>query len=227
MRVNLVTEYLEETAQRFPDKPAFVGEEESLTFSELRSSALRIAHTLHRQNVIKKPVAILMDKSVKCIAAFFGTVYSGNFYTPIDSSMPSSRIEKILDTLQPAIIITSEECELAQSALTNKYRVLFYEKMVQEARVDEAAVLSISHRMIDTDILYVLFTSGSTGVPKGVIISHRSVIDFVEEVVEVFDIDSGDSFGNQFRRDLSPFGKHCGNRLSRRTAYIKVSRNRE
>lgn len=211
MRVNLVTEYLEETARKFPDKPAFVGEEESLTFSELRNSALRIAHTLHRQNVIKKPVAILMDKSVKCIAAFFGTVYSGNFYTPIDSSMPSSRIEKILDTLQPAIIITSEECELAQSDLINKYKVLFYEKMVQEDRVDEAAVLSISHRMIDTDILYVLFTSGSTGVPKGVIISHRSVIDFVEEVVEVFDIDSGDSFGNQapFYFDLSILDVFC------------------
>lgn len=195
--MKLVTEYLEDTVKKFPDKIAFVDENGGVTYTHLRKRALLVADILQKRKIFKEPIVILMDKGTECIAAFLGVAYSGNFYTPIDSRMPVSRIEKIIDTLKPACIIASERCGLVDSDIISNYSVLFYEKMICGDCSDESEILAISKRIIDTDILYVLFTSGSTGIPKGVIISHRSVIDYIEWVVETFNITNEDSFGNQ------------------------------
>ena len=88
MKINTIFEYLESTAQQYPNKTAIVDEHQSLTYSELRENALKIANALIERNLFKKPFVVLMDKSVQCIAAFFGGGYSGNFYTPIDNNMP-------------------------------------------------------------------------------------------------------------------------------------------
>ncbi len=107
MRTTLVTDYLDETAKRFPDKIAFVDECRKITFKDLREEALRVAGALSEQGLFKRPIVVFMGKSVECIVAFLGVAYSGNFYTPIDTEMPSSRIEKVMETLQPQQIITN------------------------------------------------------------------------------------------------------------------------
>lgn len=73
---------------------------------------------------------------------------------------------------------------------------MLFEEAAHSA-VDQEAIDAARSRGIDTDLLYVLFTSGSTGVPKGVTISHRSVIDYIDWVTETFQITEKDSFGNQ------------------------------
>ena len=98
MMTTLVTDYLEKTADNFPDKVAFADDNTSMTFSELRDSSRRVATVLAKHGFFKQPVAIYLDKSPACIAAFMGVAYSGNFYTPIDVKMPASRVEKIIDT---------------------------------------------------------------------------------------------------------------------------------
>lgn len=199
MRYKSVTDYLENTAKQYPDKIAVVDEHLQYTFNELRRHAMVIANKLCQENIRKKPIAILMDKGVKCIAAFMGVAYSGNFYTPIDSKMPIERVEKILETLNPAYVILEKSCEKNWiDVIRNKYPFVLYETLQEDATsIDEEAVLAVNKKIIDTDVLYVLFTSGSTGNPKGVIINHRAVIDYIEWVVDTFDIDSKDRFANQ------------------------------
>ena len=97
----LVTDYLEVTANKFPDKPAFIDEHSSFTFRDLQDSAKRIATRLIDAGLYKEPVAVALGQSVQAVAAFLGAAYAGCFYTPLDIDMPESRVRKILETLEP------------------------------------------------------------------------------------------------------------------------------
>lgn len=196
MRTILVTDYLENTAKQFPDKVAFADEKDSLTFSELRDLARHIAMGLVKRNLFKKPVVVYLEKSPACIASFLGAAYSGNFYTPLDTEMPKTRIEKIISTLDPAIIITDEAHLDAAREFAGEVEIVTIE-MLQQLCVDDEMLDAVTGRIVDTDVLYVLFTSGSTGTPKGVIIPHKGVVDYTEWVTRTFDIDETHIFGNQ------------------------------
>lgn len=191
-----VTEYLDYSAEKYPDKTAFVDRHTDMTYSELKNAAYHLAMGMIKEGIFKKPVGVYLEKSVQCIAAFMGAAYAGNFYSPLDTEMPLPRIEKIMDTLQPAVIVTDEAHRQQAESFAKESLILVYEKLQNEL-VDEEKIHSVSQKVIDTDILYVLFTSGSTGTPKGVIISHRALIDFTEWGTERFDIDDGFIFGNQ------------------------------
>lgn len=196
MRTILVTDYMEKTARQFPDKIAFADEKDSLTFSELRSLARHVAMGLINRELFKKPIVVYLEKSPACIAAFFGAAYSGNFYTPLDMEMPKVRIDKIMSTLEPAIIVTDEAHVDAAREFAGGIEIITIEKL-QTLCVDDELLDAVTERIIDTDVLYVLFTSGSTGTPKGVIIPHKGVVDYTEWVTQTFDIDETHIFGNQ------------------------------
>lgn len=194
--IRKVTDYLEQTAARLPQKTAISDKKRTLTFAALRDEARHIGTHLARARLFKQPVAIFLDKSVECVAAFLGAAYSGNFYTPIDTGMPQARIEKILSVLEPAAIITDVAHAEQAAAFSCGAPLLFYEEM-QNSPVDEACLETVASKIIDADVLYVFFTSGSTGTPKGVTISHRAVIDYTEWVTATFQIDETHIFGNQ------------------------------
>ncbi|SFT32960.1 amino acid adenylation domain-containing protein [Lachnospiraceae bacterium XBD2001] len=193
--MKLVTDYLEDTAGRIPEKTALIDEHRQVTFGTLQTEAKKIATKLISMGIEKQPVVVYMNKSVEVIETFLGVAYSRNFYSPIDIHMPGSRVEKILETLKPCAVITKREC-LTDPNMFGDTPILYFDELM-EGSVDEEAVHAVTARAIDTDLLYVLFTSGSTGTPKGVIICHRSVIDYTEWVTKTFDIDETHIFGNQ------------------------------
>lgn len=102
----VVTDYLDASAVRYGSKCAFADENRNFTFKELKDESCRIAASLIQMGLFKKPVAVYLDKGVQVIAAFFGALYSGNFYSPLDTEMPLARIHKIMDTLEPSVVIT-------------------------------------------------------------------------------------------------------------------------
>ena len=105
----LIQDYLEETASKYPEKVAFVCGDNSITYSDLRRKAIEIANEILNRNIDKSPIAIVLDKNIDCIAAFFGVAYSGNFYTLIDVDMPKARIDKIREVLSPVLYITDSQ----------------------------------------------------------------------------------------------------------------------
>lgn len=198
---NSVVQWLETTAKRFPERIAFVDEKKQYTWSELRRTALSIAAEINAAVRDRKvPVAVYMEKSADMLAAYMGIAYSGDFYSPIDTDMPRTRVEKILQTLQPAAVVTTRELAESAAGLKELYpslgNVLCFEDMTGQKVGDDKAK-EYADRILDTDLLYVLFTSGSTGTPKGVAIRHRSVIDYIDWVTDEFSITENDSFGNQ------------------------------
>lgn len=192
----LVTDYINNTAKKYPDKAAFADDVRSITFSEVLTEAKHVAMELINVDVCKKPVAIYMDKCVECVPAFLGAVFSGNFYTPLDSNMPVARIDKIMNTLMPAAIVTDEAHKEAVKEFCGECKIIIYEDAVKNS-IDEEKIMSVESKVLDTDVLYILFTSGSTGTPKGVIISERAAMDYIEWGAERFNIDDTFVIGNQ------------------------------
>lgn len=194
--MRLVTDYLDHVVQEYPEKIAFANEQASMTFSQVHENARRVAVGLIKENIFKQPVVIFMEKSPVCITSFLGVAYSGNFYTPIDTQMPLSRIHKIIHTLHPAVVITNRMSLSSAEEAFAGYKVLLYEDL-QQNMDDGESIEVVKRRQLDTDLLYVLFTSGSTGEPKGVTISHQAVVDYTEWVTDAFDLDAFTTLGNQ------------------------------
>lgn len=195
MKAN-VTYWLDKSAETFPEKPAFVDVEKTLSFRQLQRQAKALATQMIDRGMFKKPVVIYMEKGVDVLVSFMGAAYSCNFYSPIDVDMPASRVNKILEVLEPALVITTASLKETFAGYAYQGDFLLFEEACN-ADICEEKIEAARNKGIDTDLLYVLFTSGSTGVPKGVTINHRSVIDYIDWVTETFHITHKDSFGNQ------------------------------
>lgn len=191
-----VLEYLENTVQTVPDKAAFCDDKESLTFQQIYQGARAIGSALAERDIYKEAVLVYMEKSPSTVMAFMGAVYGGCFYVPLDEEMPSRRIQLILESTKARILICDENTREKVEKLQFQGEVVLCSQMVK-TEIDMVALEEIRSRQIDTDPIYVLFTSGSTGIPKGVVGHHRGIIDYIDHLSPVMGFGRDTVFGNQ------------------------------
>ena len=191
-----ITEAFELTAERLPDKIAVRDDVSALSYSQLRSAARSIGTALAVLGKRNSPVAVYMNKTPMCVAAMLGAAYSGNFYLVVDPKMPVERIKNTFGVVHPVAVIT-ETSLLDSIKETGTDAEIFICDDIASTQPDDELLTNINKRMIDTDPLYCLFTSGSTGVPKGTVISHRNVLTYTQWVIETFDISEATVFGSQ------------------------------
>ena len=193
-----ILEYLEATVTKVPNKIAFADDSYTATFKEVYNNARIMGTILYNEGYRREPIVVYMKKSPRAIISFLGTIYSGCYYVPIDEEMPKHRIHMILANLNPKAIITDKRTRNIITEFNFEFHgdIYIYEEMIKES-LDEGILNEIRNKSLDIDPMYVVFTSGSTGMPKGVVACHRSVIDYAESLSEVLKFDEESIFGNQ------------------------------
>lgn len=191
-----VLDYLMNAAETVPEKMAYSDGTEELSFREVYEQSRAVGTFLHNSGVYKEPVVIFMDKRPKTIAAFYGVIFGGDYYVPIDVEMPEGRIKLILENVKARVMICDADRVEAAQKFGFAGDIVTYDEICG-MKADEAALKGIYDRTIDTDPIYIVFTSGSTGIPKGVTACHRSVIDYIEHLALALGFDENTVFGNQ------------------------------
>lgn len=195
MQTNIL-EYLEQTASRLPHKIAYSDGTYDMCFSELYHASRTVGSALLRRGYTQEPIAILMSKHPRQIAAFYGVVYAGAFYVPMDPDVPIGRMSLILESVHARALIVDEKGEKLARGLHFDGEIIPYSELSSETENSEA-LLSVRTAQIDTDPIYIVFTSGSTGIPKGVVACHRSVIDYTEALCDALGFSEETVFANQ------------------------------
>ncbi|EAJ3710683.1 amino acid adenylation domain-containing protein [Campylobacter coli] len=194
-----IYDFLEKSLIKFSEKTAFVEpfakERKEITYKDFdlfsKKLASEILKTLGNDNPTQAPVLIILPKGIDCLISFFGVALSGNFYTLLDEKSPKERVEKVIEVLKPKLFITSKDLKFNLDLPT------LYTEDFESFNIDESLLKNAKEEHIDTNLLYVFFTSGSTGIPKGVSIAHKSVIDYAFHFCEAFEVDENEIIANQ------------------------------
>lgn len=166
------------------------------SYSEILDVSKKIGSVLASQISFNMPVAVYMEKSISTLESFLGIVYAGGCYSLLNPTLPDERLKSIAQVLETKFIITNQEFYDQAVSLFSNCVILKVEEL-QKGIIDEQLLENVRKRKIDTDPLYINFTSGSTGIPKGVVVSHRSVIDFITYFTDIFHITEQDTIANQ------------------------------
>lgn len=196
---NSILDMVENTGEKFLQKIAIEDEVSKYTFGELLEISKGIATQILPYVSIAGPVVFCMEKSAKAVCGLLGVVYAGGAYCFVDVNQPIYRMQMIVDTVKPTLIISDHiNKENAISiAKSSECKVIILDEIFGNKTIDQMSLNIRREKIIDNQPLYINFTSGSTGKPKGVVVTHRSVIDFIPNFVEVMDINSDDILGNQ------------------------------
>lgn len=199
-----VLQYLENTAKLFPDKIAFADEKNSFTFSELLGFAEKAGTHIIKNVFHGRFAVVLVDRTAISVAGLMASLEAGLTYVPLDVKMPAERLGAIIKLVSPAVILYSAKDKKYLDNFSFSCPSLSLEDSASGA-ADYDLLSAAREKVLDIDPVYMIFTSGSTGEPKGIPVSHRSVIDFTEWMTENCTVTSDDVLGNQapFYFDLS------------------------
>lgn len=186
-------------ANRYPDRLALrLIDGGKLTYRELDRLSNRMARGLLDRGLGRRDiVGIFNSKSPLGFAAMLAALKLGAAYVNLDDQNPSHRIDLMLRTCRPRLILTDGMLAPALADISNEAGAVpvTLSDLAADTRFS-AEPLAETARVVGSDPAYLMFTSGSTGVPKGVMIAHQSVLNFINWSKETFDIQPNDILTN-------------------------------
>jgi len=184
-----------------PDRVAIVADEQQLTYGELNARANQLAHQLRRLGVAPDElVAICLDRSTEMLVAILGTIKAGGAYVPLDPAAPHDRLSYMLGDTRASVLITHERYLHLLSANEIPTICLDRDSKIIEQELRE----NLAEGAGPGNLVYVMYTSGSTGQPKGVAVEHRQLVNYVNGILERLALPSGSVFAtvSTFTADL-------------------------
>lgn len=182
-----VISLIEQKVNEFPDQIAVKYLEESLTYKELQRKSNFIAYQLLR-NKIKKGdfIGVLAERSIEFIYIIIGIMKAGGCYLPINPKLPIERIRHIVESTNMQIVLTEQDGNYYEDLFSDG-RITFYDLLNSEVEIDTFLPF-----IQEKDLSYILFTSGTTGMPKGVVIEHGALADRLLWLKEMLSINQND-----------------------------------
>lgn len=191
-----ILKMLDRASEKYTGKVVYRDGEENITFGELKKRAQAVGSWIAKEIPPESPVSVLAGRNIITPVCYLGIVQAGCFYAPMDLTMPASRLNQILSVVDSKVMLVSKEnIELANS-LEYKGEIVVIEDIL-DTQIDEDLLKSAQNNLTEYSPLYVIFTSGSSGIPKGVITSHNSLMCYLDALNEVIELNDEDILANQ------------------------------
>lgn len=206
-RGSVIQSLITTSSKSNPDKTAFQFEDgKSLTYKELEQRTNQLAHFLESVGVNRGHyIGILMDRNEYLVTGILGVLKASAAYVPLDPRNPSSRLKHMVEQSGITFILTYSHLYEKAVELRNEYGKQSIQLIVLDQDIDNPFTFSkrdlnkyptseIELKNEEQDIACVLFTSGSTGLPKGVLVHHQGIMNFIFRNREIFEFDENDRF---------------------------------
>ncbi|MDQ1919132.1 non-ribosomal peptide synthetase [Massilia pseudoviolaceinigra] len=169
-----IVEKFYEKARIFPEKIAIIENDIEITYAELNVFSNKIAHYLNSLGADStKRIMICMDRSALSIQTILAIIKSGAAYVPIDPYIPAARIKWFLQDIKPHLVIT--DSALNKELFSSDCQVVCLESDI--ATINACSSLNVNHVSEPNDLAYIMYTSGTSGEPKGVMINHIGLLN--------------------------------------------------
>lgn len=207
-----------EIAKKNPDKVAIkFCDSTNITFSNLDELSDKIANLLIKKKILKNQViAIQNDKTAFGYAIILACLKLGIIYTNFDNTNPKERLNKIFDTAKPVLVMSDSKLAKHITELCEEKNIEYfdYSEINSQKEIDETSSdldLKKIKNVIGSDPAYIMFTSGSTGIPKGVLIKQESILNLIDWGKVTYSITPDDTLTNvnPIYFDNSVFDFYC------------------
>ncbi len=177
----------EAQVERTPDASAVAFEGQQLTYRELNQRANQVAHYLRRLGVGPEVlVGMCMERSLKMVVGLLGILKAGGAYVPLDPALPQDRLSFMLQDTQAHFVLASKGVVVPRMENQLVMDLDSDWQLIAQESVEYSKVSVASH-----NLAYILYTSGTTGRPKGVMIEHRGLANMIQEQFRLFDLPCG------------------------------------
>ena len=179
-----ISQLFEEQVEKTPDNIAVVFGDQQLTYRELNERANSLANYLRNNKISRNDiVGIMVNRSLEMLVAILAVLKSGASYIPIDPEYPQDRIEYMLNNSNAKMLLTFKKLE-SKVTFGNKLFIELDNKLYTSNREN------LKNINKPEDLAYIIYTSGSTGLPKGVMLKHNNINNFIYGMCNIVDFDT-------------------------------------